>query len=369
MPDRTPEPCPGTTARRGLRLARIALLGLFAVGLLLLPSSAEAQPFQAWFNTNGLAQHGYVRVPPNAALNPTTAITVEAWVLFASQQAGEDCRSIAGKNFLQAWWLGRCNGQLRSYFRGGASAYTGGVIPLNQWTHVAAVSDGTNVRHYINGELVLEQPAGGSPTTSSSEMRIGSDVSWERSPAGSLDEVRLWNVVRTQDQLRAAINEPITSAMPGLVGVWALDGNAQNVVGPHDGSVQGAGTGFLTFPVAANCGSSTATSLCLLDRFIVSGKWRTGPPGAAEGTAQVADCPNEGSGLFWFFSAINWEVMVKAVNGCGLNNRYWLFSAATTNVFYRLEVTDVHGAQKIYFNYPGPPAPAVTDTNAFATCP
>ena len=51
--------------------------------------------------------------------------------------------------------------------------------------------------------------------------------------------------------------------------------------------------------------------------------------------------------------------MVKALNGCGLNNRYWIFSAATTNVFYRMTVYDYHtGTQKIYFNYPGPPAPA-----------
>ena len=76
------------------------------------------------------------------------------------------------------------------------------------------------------------------------------------------------------------------------------------------------------------------------------------------------------SGLFWFFAPSNWEVMVKVLNACGLNDRYWVFSAATTNVFYRLEVFDVaEGAQKIYFNYPGPPAPAVTDTGAFATCP
>ncbi len=369
MSIRTPDRCPIAAARPPSLLVRRLLPSLIALSLALLATPAEAQPFGAWFLTNGLAQHGYVRVPANAALNPTTAITVEAWVLFASQQAGEDCRSIAGKNFLQAWWLGRCSGQLRTYFRGGGSAHTGGVIPLNQWTHVAAVSTGTTVRHYINGELVMEVASGGSPTTSGSELRIGSDVSWERSPAGSLDEVRLWNVARTQAQIRASINVEITTAQPGLVGVWALNGNAQDVVGTHDGSVQGAGTGFLTFPVAANCGSSTATSLCLLDRFIVSGSWRTGPPGAAEGTAQVASCPNDGSGLFWFFSANNWEVMAKAINGCGLNNRYWVFSAATTNVFYRLEVTDVHGAQKIYFNYPGPPAPAVTDTNAFATCP
>jgi len=78
----------------------------------------------------------------------------------------------------------------------------------------------------------------------------------------------------------------------------------------------------------------------------------------------------DNSGLFWFFSSDNWEIMVKALNGCGLNNRYWIFSAATTNVFYRMEVFDTVGLeQKIYFNYPGPPAPAVTDTDAFATCP
>ena len=63
--------------------------------------------------------------------------------------------------------------------------------------------------------------------------------------------------------------------------------------------------------------------------------------------------------------------MVKAIDGCPLNNRYWLFTAATTNVFFRMAVYDIHaGSQKIFFNYPGPPAPAVvTDTSAFATCP
>ena len=47
-----------------------------------------------------------------------------------------------------------------------------------------------------------------------------------------------------------------------------------------------------------------------------------------------------------------------------------MFSAATTNVFYRMEVfNQEYGVNKVYFNYPGPPAPAVTDTGAFATCP
>jgi hypothetical protein len=166
------------------------------------------------------------------------------------------------------------------------------------------------------------------------------------------------------------MSKPITTPQPGLVAVWSLAGNANDVVGPYEGTTSGS-TGFLTFPVAPNCGSTTSTTLCLRNRFSVTAKWRTDPPGTLpNGQAQVAGVPNSGSGLFQFFSPDNWEIMLKVLDGCGLNNRFWVFSAATTNVYYRLDVLDVKaGAQRIYFNYPGPPAPAVTDVDALATCP
>lgn len=357
---------------------RVPPMVLFVLlGLAALAAPAGAQPYGAWFTLTGYpSTHGYVQIDAHAALNPTGAFTVEAWVAITNNPAAEDCRSIAGKNYLQAWWIGVCTigGQptLRSYLKGGSSVRNGGIVPRNVWTHVAVTYDGAHRRHYINGELAAEFGETGPLTTSGSPLRIGSDVSWEHSPSGAIDEIRLWNVARTVTQLRAYINERITEAQPGLVGVWPLDGNGNDGVGPFDGTVSGNGRGFLTFPVTANCGSSTATSLCLLDRFRVTANWRTNPsPGSPiDGTGQVVGCANDGSGLFWFFSSVNWEILVKALNGCGLNNRFWVFSAATTNVFYRMEVLDVRaGAQKIYFNYPGPPAPAVTDTDAFATCP
>jgi hypothetical protein len=62
--------------------------------------------------------------------------------------------------------------------------------------------------------------------------------------------------------------------------------------------------------------------------------------------------------------------MLKVLNGCGITHHWWVFNAGLTNVFFRLQVTDVMTAKsKIYFNYPGPPAPAITDTTAFAICP
>ena len=94
------------------------------------------------------------------------------------------------------------------------------------------------------------------------------------------------------------------------------------------------------------------------------------PGSASTGIGTTVPCANADSGLFWFFGPDDWELLVKVIDGCGVNNRFWVFSAATTNVFYRMEVFDVlAGTNKVYFNYTGPPAPAVTDTSAFATCP
>lgn len=346
-----------------------------AVLLLTLTNPASAQPFGSWLTLNGNPSTGHAAIPANAALNPTSAFTFEAWVSITNNTAGEDCRSIAGKGYLNAWWIGLCTvggkPTLRSYLKGGGSSKNGGQIEPGRWTHIAVVFNGTNRLHYINGELAATFAETGPLSTSTNELRIGSDVNWQFPPSGAIDEVRLWNVARTEAELRANLSREITSAETGLVAVWPFNGNADDVVGPHDGATTGTGVGILGFPVAFSCGASTATTLCLRDRFSVSARWRTDPAGTlTNAQAQVAGAANTGSGLFQFFSPDNWEIMVKAIDGCSLNNRFWVFSAATTNVFYRLEVLDVRGGkQKIYFNYPGPPAPAVTDTDALATCP
>ncbi|HET9766105.1 MAG TPA: LamG domain-containing protein [Thermoanaerobaculia bacterium] len=348
---------------------------LLALALTLLgAASAAAQPFDAWLRFTGDPTNGWVAVPDSASLDISGNFTIEAWVSITNNVAGEDCRSIAGKGFTQTWWIGQCNvgGQptLRSYLKGGGSSRNGGIIPRNVLTHIAVVFNGTQRLHYINGELAASFAESGPLPTNASELRIGNDVSWNHTPSGLIDEVRLWNVARTTDQIRANLNKRIV-AQAGLVAYWTLDGNFQDVVSTHDGSGQGSGLGFFTWAVGPHCTASTVSQLCLQSRFNITSKWRTNPtPGTpTDGNASVV-VAGSNSGIFWFFSSDNWEVMIKAINGCGLNNRYWIFSAATTNVFYRVEVFDTADSeQKIYFNYPGPPAPAVTDTNAFATCP
>ncbi len=283
------------------------------------------------------------------------------------------CSSIAGKNFHTAWWIGICGTTLRSYPKGTSSVHDGGVVPTDQWTHIAVTFDGAHRRHYIDGELVATFAETGPLPPSTDEVRIGSDTLWEHSPNGPVDEVRLWNVARTQAQIRETINAPITSATgnPGLVAVWPFENNGNDIIHGHNGTAGGTGAFFAGFGSGPGRVTS-ATILCIGGsggRFAVTAKYRTGAPGTPEGQAHVG-VNNAGSGILWFFGADNWEVLVRSIAGCALNSRYWVFSTATTNVHYRLEVFDrTGGEQKIYFNYPGPPAPAVTGTSAFATCP
>jgi hypothetical protein len=103
-------------------------------------------------------------------------------------------------------------------------------------------------------------------------------------------------------------------------------------------------------------------------RFTASVTWDAGD--GITGVGHVTPPATDGSGVFWFFGPDNWELMVKVIDGCSLNHRYWVFSAATTDVEYTLTVTDTQtGAVVRYENPQGRRAPAVTDTSAFATCP
>lgn len=88
------------------------------------------------------------------------------------------------------------------------------------------------------------------------------------------------------------------------------------------------------------------------------------------GVGTVVDQPvSDNSGVFWFFTDGNWEMLVKVLDGCALNDRFWVFSAATTNVEYTLTVTDTQtGAEVSYTNPLGNAAAALTDTDALAVC-
>ncbi|HVS64937.1 MAG TPA: hypothetical protein VMT85_15700 [Thermoanaerobaculia bacterium] len=111
-----------------------------------------------------------------------------------------------------------------------------------------------------------------------------------------------------------------------------------------------------------------STTLCLnQDRFRVTLSWRDaqGNQGAGQAVELTPD-----TGYFWIFDAANVEVVVKLLNACGFNDRYWAFIAGLTDVEIDLIVEDTQeSVVRMYESPLGAAFDPVTDTSAFDTCP
>ena len=87
------------------------------------------------------------------------------------------------------------------------------------------------------------------------------------------------------------------------------------------------------------------------------------------GTGRVAAPAADGSGVFWFSSPHNWEILVKVVDNCASNKHFWVSAAAMTNYAYTLTVTDTRsGRTARYSNRLGRRARPILDKSTF-DCP
>ncbi len=181
----------------------------------------------------------------------------------------------------------------------------------------------------------------------------------------------LANLVASNDDAATGAG---TSALAGV----ALDQNRSYylVTASNEPGVTGAFSNFIACTGAARViagdGSMPAYDGRYQElnrgRFRISATWRDFQGNT--GSGRFVPLGSEDSGVIWFFSPSNFEVMIKVLDACTLNNRYWVFFAAVTSVEFEITVTDTFtNTTKKYTNALGVSAPAVTDTGAFQTCP
>jgi hypothetical protein len=116
-----------------------------------------------------------------------------------------------------------------------------------------------------------------------------------------------------------------------------------------------------TTTVGCAAGGST---LCLNQaRFQVTVDWAV--PDQGKSGRGVAIPISSDTGYFWFFDSTNVELMVKVLDGRGVNGKFWVFYGALSNVQYTIAVTDTETQTvKNYDNASGTLA-SVADTSAF----
>lgn len=171
------------------------------------------------------------------SLNPTTAITVEAWINAAAWRNNISDGSIIAKDVdaPNRGYVLRCgnNGSIEFMISDNGSwksAASASVMLTNRWYHVAGVYDGNNVLLYINGELIARTPAS-SFSPSPTNLILGDDPTWSgRTFNGTLDEVRIWNIARTPSEIVNNMTSSFVGNESGLVSYYRMDeglGSAQ----------------------------------------------------------------------------------------------------------------------------------------------
>jgi hypothetical protein len=180
-----------------------------------------------------------IGVSNSASLNPSTALTVEAWINADTWKSSVWAGTIVGK---QATSPDR--GYCLTAGEGGkaeftvsinnvwVSATTAAVMGLNSWYHVAGVFDGTTISVYINGNLQASAPAAGVISTGTSTMYIGENPTWTgRLFDGTIDEVRIWNVARSASEIQSNFGTELTGSETGLVAYYKMNENTGTTVG------------------------------------------------------------------------------------------------------------------------------------------
>ena len=174
-------------------------------------------------------------------------LTIEAW--FRPD-------TMTGKqNLVSKWWEGSVReyrlylvpGALRLDLRDGSAGVTVSAITNNQaalaggWHHVAVTYDGrggvtaaNGITIYIDGVSVpLTRQNNASYVAMenwTAPLELGCEIAGFQPFNGGLDEVRLWNVVRTQSQVQATMLSELTGTEPGLVAYWRFNEGAGTTV-------------------------------------------------------------------------------------------------------------------------------------------
>ena len=164
----------------------------------------------------------YVNIADNDALDLTNDYTLEAWVKPASLGALDGIISKYQTEATNGYYI-RLNDNGSLQFDNLATA--SGVLTTGTWYHVAGVNDDGTRHLYVNG---VEQSITGTALNiaiNTDPLRIGTDYS-SRYFEGQIDEVRIWNDVRSEDEIIENMHNNLTSNETNLVAYYNFDNSA-----------------------------------------------------------------------------------------------------------------------------------------------
>ena len=180
--------------------------------------------------------------PNSSSLRPTGNFTVESWVKFTSMPGGGNYpklfQSYSQNSGIAGIALGVSGDSNKAFLTVGKATGTSQgtdfqqvigstVLTTGTWYHIAGVYNGSTIELFVNGVSDGSVSWSGNPGYATSNyVRIGcanttgTDLYFLN---GNVDEVRVWNVARTQQQLSTNYQNELTGTESGLVAYYPFD--------------------------------------------------------------------------------------------------------------------------------------------------
>lgn len=153
----------------------------------------------------------YIEISNAPSLNPTGALTLEAWVR-PSGRTATGAMIIVAKDDASTnrqYQLALVEVDRQLFLRGhvgvpGSFAYADGLspVPVNKWSHVAMTFHRSTLRIYMNGKMENAVRVRGSPVATTEPVRIGGLSSGPWYFRGEVDEVSLYDRALSDEEIR-----------------------------------------------------------------------------------------------------------------------------------------------------------------------
>jgi hypothetical protein len=172
-----------------------------------------------------------VAFDPRPEWDRAVAMTIEAWVYRRDAARFE---TIVSHDWPGSYWLG-FSPKVR-FYRGTNFAEVPNIIPAFKWTHVAVSYDGAVARFYLNGDFVGARTVNNTGAGKLRALQLGfndphnPDINPRDTLTGNLDEVRIWSVARSAEEIRDGLYRELRG-QPQLAAVFPRGGRFEEISG------------------------------------------------------------------------------------------------------------------------------------------
>ena len=191
------------------------------------PAAVSQEDYALQFD----GSNDYARVLDVGNFDFATTFTIEAWVKPAVVTGPVQFKGlVSGRSSDQPnsgggwvmylptadhsqWGMSVCSGNCD------AALAAAGSLLVDEWHHLAATYDGATIQLYLDGAPAGSQAHSGD-VTDVNYLFIGA---WTGTFQGTIDEVRIWNVARSQQQIVSTLAFRLQGDEPGLVAYWPFD--------------------------------------------------------------------------------------------------------------------------------------------------